>query len=65
MAQPDISASCVVHRNACPSGSYPRTLEIPMEPLVGHLRNPYWGLCQFPNKPKEVRVKHPAYLMMS
>lgn len=31
-----------------------------MEPLVGHLRNPYWGACPFPNKPKEVRILIPA-----
>lgn len=42
----------------CPSNMLPRTLEVPMEPLVGHLRNPYWGACQFPNKPKE--VSHPS-----
>lgn len=41
-------------RNACSSPMLPRMLEVPIEPLVGHLRNPYWGACPFPNKPKEV-----------
>jgi hypothetical protein len=42
-------------RNICHFSSKARRLEVPIEPLVGHLRNPYWNEnCKFPKSPAVV-----------